>query len=39
VSLKAGMAVFAGIHLMTDSTPIISLGKIIILPILNLGCQ
>jgi quinolinate synthase len=39
VGLKAGITVFAGVHLMTDSTPIISLEKIIILPIPNLGCQ
>jgi quinolinate synthase len=39
VSSKAEIIVFADVHLMADSTSIISLNKIIILSIPNLGCN
>jgi quinolinate synthase len=39
VSSKVGFIVFAGVHLMADSTPIIFIKKIIILSIPDLGYQ
>ena len=38
LSSKAEVIVFAGVHLMADSTSIISLEKVVLLPIPDVGC-